>query len=131
MCYSINRKRRKVKARIKAIQKAHPQSDRLLALKSRLVALELEAQEKILNFNHCEERRALEAMKTNSKYFYSYAKHKNDCKTKIGPLRDPESTEDVFYDDPKSMADILQNQFVSVFSDPDNPAVKHPHIESH
>ena len=37
--------------------------------------------------------------------------------------------------DSKSMADIIQDQFWSVFSDPDNPDVKepdfeHPHISS-
>ena len=130
VCYSINRKRRKVKARIKAIKALHPHSESIILLQSKLVSLELEAQDKIKNFKHSEEKRALEAMKNNSKYFYSYAKQNKDCTTKIGPLRDPESSSNnVFHDDPKSMADILQKQFISVFSDPSNPAIEAPDFE--
>ena len=127
VCYAINRKRRKVKRRIKAIQQLNPKSKSIDSLKSKLISLEVEAQEKIMTFKQNEEKRALEAMCNNSAYFYSYAKHKKVSKTRIGPLRNPEeTTNNVFTDDSKNMADILQNQFVSVFSDPSNPDKKQP-----
>ena len=58
-------------------------------------------------------------MRSNPKAFYSYAKKRNISKSKIGPLRDYENG-DVYCDDPKGMADILQKQLISVFSDPSN-----------
>ena len=44
------------------------------------------------------------------------------CKSKIGPLRSVNSENEsaLFCDDPKGMADILQTQFTSVFSNPQN-----------
>ena len=123
-CYSINRKRRKVKARIKALQTLSPYSNRIKALQKQLIQLEKEAQEKIIHCKQLEEQKALEAIKSNPNYFYSYAKHKKSSKSKIGPLHHTQSNSDIYVDDPKEMADILQNQFTSVFSRPLNPSAE-------
>ena len=50
--------------------------------------------------------------------------------TRIGPLRDPEVSDNIFFDDPKCMADILQKQFISVFSNPDSPNIVEAEIEA-
>ena len=120
LCYKINRKRRKIKGRIKALQCLQPQSGTISTLKRRLVELEKEAQEKIHEYLHHEEQKVLQTMQSNPKVFYSYAKKRNVSQSKIGPLRNSENGEDVFCDDPKGMADILQKQFISVFSEPSN-----------
>ena len=119
-CYSINRRRRKVKNRIKALQRLNPSSNRIKVLQAQLISLEKEAQEKILNCQQLEEKKAIEAIKSNPNYFYSYAKKKSYSKSRIGPLRCVQSNSDIFVDDPKDMADILQKQFISVFSNPQN-----------
>ena len=63
------------------------------------------------------EKEAVNKIQTDPKYFYNYSSQKMKCKSGIGPLLYENS---LHYDD-KSMADILQRQFCSVFSDPDNP----------
>ena len=64
------------------------------------------------------EAEAISKIKTDPKYFYSYSNQKMKCKSGIGPLIDAEGT---LQHDDKVMADILQNQFCSVFSDTNNP----------
>ena len=46
VCYAINRKRRKIKGRIKALEQLNPFSRSINSLKTKLVVLEKEAQEK-------------------------------------------------------------------------------------
>ena len=120
-CYSINRKRQKVKTRIKALQRLNPTSNRINTLQLQLIQLEKEAKEKILHCRQLEEKKAIDAIKSNPNYFYSYAKQKNSSKSRIGPLRCNQSSS--FVDDPQAMADILQNQFISFFSDPQNSQI--------
>ena len=119
-CYAINRKRRKVKTRIKALQHLSPTSNRIEVLKTELIKLEKQAQDKILHCKQFEEKKAIDAIKSNPNYFYSYAKHKNTVKSRIGPLHCAQSK---YVNNPKDMADILQNQFTSVFSNPQNVQV--------
>ena len=80
--------------------------------------LEKEAHEKIILLKKKEEKEVIAALKDNPKYFYSYAKKKSSTKCRIGPLHETGGNSETFTDDPKCMADILQNQFISVFSDP-------------
>ena len=103
---------------MKAIQNLNPNSNRISLLQNQLIQLEKEAKEKILQCKQMEEKRAIYAIKSNPNYFYSYAKHNRSAKSRIGPLRDQQLGTEVYVDDPKMMADILQNQFISVFSDP-------------
>ena len=110
VCRVINRKRRKVKARLRALQHLLPSSRRLPSLQSKLIALEKEAQRKIIECKQIEEKKALEAMRTNPKYFFSYAKERNITKTRIGPLRDSSQHSNNFVDDPKTMADTNNKQ---------------------
>ena len=57
------------------------------------------------------ERRAIEAIKTNIKYFFTYAKSLSKTKSNIGPFL--ENNE--LIDDPQKKANILKSQFESVF----------------
>ena len=62
-------------------------------------------------------------MKTDPKFFFSYAKRFSKLKSNIGPLLDKEGK---LHSDPQKMADMLQDQYTSVFSDPNCPQRKVP-----
>ena len=63
-----------------------------------------------------EERRAVDNIKSNSKYFFSYAKRKFKNMETVGPLVDESGK---LVDNPREMAQILKEQYESVFSTPD------------
>ena len=63
-----------------------------------------------------EEEKILNKIKTNPKVFYAYAKRKSSIKCKIGPLKDSCGK---LHTDAQKMANILQQQYKRVFSDPD------------
>lgn len=82
---------------------------------------------KSINDEHLKnEKEAVNKIKTDPKYFYNYSSQKIKCKSGIGPLLQNDT---LHYDD-KSMADILQQQFCSVFSDPENPDKEIYNIEA-
>ena len=73
------------------------------------------------------ERKAVDAIKTNSKYFYSYAKKFSKVKNNIGPLMDSTNS---LVSGPQKMAEILSEQYKSVFSEPRiNSPITHPNPE--
>ena len=72
------------------------------------------------------EKEAVNKIQTDPKYFYNYSSQRMKCKSGIGPLLHEGS---LHYDD-KSMSDILQKQFCSVFSDPENPSKELYDIEA-
>ena len=73
------------------------------------------------------ESKAVEKIRSNSKYFYSYAKNLSQIKSTINMLY---SEENEVVTASKNMADILQDQFSSVFSDPNNPDMVEPTFNS-
>ena len=83
-----------------------------------------ELNEKILENKQVEvekeERRAIEAIRTNSKAFFRYANRKRKMRETIGPLRIGKGED--YTSDPKKMAEILSAQYSSVFSDPQDHA---------
>ena len=64
--------------------------------------------------NQVNEAMAISAIQTNPKYFYTYAKSKSKIKAKIGPLIKNGETIDC----PRQIAEILREQYESVFSPP-------------
>ena len=86
--------------------------------------------EKMLQRSHREsedymENKAVESIKVNPKYFYSYAKKKAKSIPKIGPLL---KSKDQLTNDNKEMAELLSNQYASVFSTPRDES--HPEYEA-
>ena len=61
------------------------------------------------------EAEILEKIKVNPKAFYSYAQRKRKLKCKVGPLIDQNGN---LQSDYKTMADILQSQYIKMFSKP-------------
>ena len=64
------------------------------------------------------EKRAVEKIKVNPKYFYSYAKSFSKVKHSISTLLNRDKK---LVTERKELANILQQQFSSVFSDPNCP----------
>jgi hypothetical protein len=61
------------------------------------------------------EEKAVEAIKSNSKYFFSYVQAKSKIKTKVGPLYNSQGK---LTNKSNEMAEILAEQYVKVFSKP-------------
>ena len=61
------------------------------------------------------EKRATDKIKTDSNYFYKYAKQSGKSHSSIGPMSDENDT---LTQDPKVMCNLLINQYDSVFSEP-------------
>ena len=91
----------------------------------RLINKKLEIEEQIKNSIKCEreekEREAVKHMKTNPKAFFSYTKKFSKVFTSVGPLQDEEGK---VHTDAKEKANILQNQFKRVFSNPLNASTE-------
>ena len=111
------RKRRKL-----SIQLENTTSDkRRLKVREKLVKIEL-----LLHASHAEakerkEKLAIKAIKNNPRFFFSYAKQFSVTKTSIGPLLNKNNE---FTNSSSEMANILSDQYASVFSIP-SPK-KHP-----
>ena len=75
---------------------------------------------KDLTFKNMQDKelKAIAKIRTKPKYFYSYAKRLSKTKQNISQLFNKEGK---ITTDRKQVADILQNQFVSAFSNPSNP----------
>ena len=122
----LKRKRRNLQSKIKTV-KASPLADRrtLINLNERLNNIYEQIQHSIKNEKTSEEEHAIDAIKENPKVFYSYAKRFSKQRSNIGPLLDKENK---LQQDPKIMADLLQEQYVSVFSDPTSDQIMHTAI---
>ena len=79
----------------------------------------MKLKESILDDMTKKERNAVSRIKSNPKFFFSYAKRARKSKIGIGPLFDKNGN---LQKDPKTIADILQDQYTSVFSDQNSSA---------
>lgn len=111
---NLMRKRsRKLKQLEKATSPKKQQTirDELVAIEKQLIKSHQQDREE-------DELKAVNAIKRNSKYFFSYAKKYSSAKSPIGPLIN-NAGEPV--DDPADMAAMLADQYASVFSKPSRP----------
>ena len=84
-------------------------------IREKLVITELLLQKSHSEARERKEQLAVKAIKTNPRYFFSYAKQFSLTKTKIGPLLN-DSNE--LTSSSREMANILSKQYSSVFSSP-------------
>ena len=115
-----SRKRGKIRKRLKFLTTFQPQSPTIQVLNNKLKSLETQSKDAIIRDKEAQERRAVEVIKSNPRYFYSYAKRFSKRKSKVGPLKLSKRNITSLIKDPKRMADALQDQFKSVFSDPNS-----------
>ena len=112
----MKRKQRKLKARKQAIQAKSPYSLTIPKLSEEINILALhEIQAEILQSLNKREIKAVSTIKQNPKYFFSYAKRFQKTKSTIPVLRDASGN---LVSDSQQKAEILQNQYMRVFSDP-------------
>ena len=124
----LTRKKGKLKTRLKAITKTNPANTVAInKLKDKLALLEVDMCDTINGQLDQNELKAVQKVKDNPKYFYTYAKQFLKRKSEIKLLMD-ENKEPIH--DKKGIADILQKQYISVFSDPNDPRVKDPSFPS-
>ena len=115
----LHRKKRKLKKKINIIKARTPNANSLLKLKKELETVHTKITQSIFKQQDDKEEIAVSTIKTNPKFFYSYAKKSRKAKSRVGPLFDKEG---VLQNDSNIMANLLQSQYSSVFSDTKNPA---------
>ena len=123
----LKRKQKRLRCRIKALEALHPDSHRISALKLKLDNVNNCIKSKLSLIRQNEEIKAASVIKSNPRYFYSFARKFSKVKRKIGPLKTGSSQ---FASNPKQMADIFQRQFCSVFSNPASSLIEDPSFES-
>ena len=115
---TIPRHRTKLMRARRRIQKqsvATHSEARKQALRKRLIEIEKKLQSSHSTEKEMEERKAVERINSNSKYFFSYAKRFSTIKVGIGPLLDAARA---IVSCPFKMGEILSDQYASVFSKP-------------
>ena len=110
-CRNLTRRRRRINQRLMKIKSPSTREN----LHKELVEIEMKLQKLYKNYKNFKEQKAIDAIKLNPKFFYSYAKSMSKSKTDIGPLL-TENNE--ITSDGKEMAEILADQYCKVFSIP-------------
>ena len=111
----LMRKRRKLMEQ----RNQDPSDHKAQQITRKLVEIELLLQRSHAEGRSRREQLAIKAIKTNSKYFFAYAKQHSTTKTSIGPLLN-ENNE--YTASSSKMANLLSAQYSSVFSTPtDSP----------
>ena len=121
---TLRRRKRKLKPQISALQIKNPESPKLTRLRAEIYDIDKKIQESLTKQNREREGKAILKIIENPRYFFSYAKKHAKRKSTVGPLLDENND---LEHDPKKMADILQTQYSSVFSDPKSTKKKCPH----
>ena len=124
----LMRKRRRIR------QKINKSSNRnnVASMQDKISRIEAQLKASLDKERADEEHQAVTRVKTNPKYFFSYAKRKSTVATRIGPLKSDDGT---LVQQPQEMADLLRKQYDKVFSVPDQSyddgsLVCHPNGES-
>ena len=122
---TLRRRKRKIIPQIQALKNINPKSPKLVKLRAELYDIEHNIIDSITEQQRHREAGVLTKIVENPRYFYSYAKRYSKRKSTVGPLLNKDN---VLEGDPKKMADILQNQYISVFSDPTSRKKKSPNL---
>lgn len=113
--YVLKRRQRKLNARIRALKAKNPNSVKIKSLTEKVSMVAYEIREIIMKNINQKEAKAVEKIRSNPKYFYSYAKRFAKMKSTVTPLRDTHGNLKTMAHE---KADILQSQYCKVFSDP-------------
>ena len=135
---ALSRKKRKLQQALQvATDSPGTPPSRIVSLQDKLSLLHYDIRDVIVQDRCFKENQAVSKIKSNSKYFYSYAKQFSKQKQSISMLYDEHNR---ICTNSKQIANILQHQFVSVFSDPsatdmnssnfDTPDIARPQTET-
>ena len=115
--FVLNRKRRKLSARLKALKAINPSSTKIPKIEDEVSLLHFDIKETYITEQAHREKLAVTKVLSNPKYFFSFAQRFSKLRSNVGPLIKNGS----LTNNPLDMANILQDQYKSVFSDPNNP----------
>ena len=106
-----------MKKRCKLCKKLSRVSDirHRVKMENKLTKLEKNILLSFENERNLNESLAVSAIKSNPRFFYTYAKNNANVKAKIDPLIKNEVT----ISDPKNIAQVLREQYDSIYSKPD------------
>ena len=119
--YCLKRSRRKLNAQISMLTQRNPTSANLPKLQHKVSLLTYDIRDMIMKDLNSKEVRAVDTIKTNPRYFYSYAKRFAKTKSSVSPLK---KEGDDLTNDPAEKAELLQAQYVKVFSNPEEANLK-------
>ena len=109
------RKRRKLMERLAQA----PSEVKKESVRGKLVKIELLLQKSHSDCRSRKEQLAVKAIKSNAKYFFTYAKQFSSTRSSIGPLLNEVNE---YTASSSKMANLLSAQYSSVFSEPkDSP----------
>ena len=119
---ALRRKKKRLEARLSAVtQRGNIQQTQFV--EDQLALLHYDMKDAICKNLDQKEMKAVNRIKSNPKYFFSYASSLSKVKSSISMLMDESGT---VLTDPKTIADSFQQQFSSVFSDPNSPFTEEP-----
>jgi len=114
---NLSRKKRRLQDRLdRAVSNPLSSPELTTVLENDIALLHYEIRDAIVSERNFKEEVAVGKVKSNPKYFYSYAKRFARQKQSISMLFDKQNN---ICSDPKQIANILQDQFRSVFSNPE------------
>ena len=122
--HALRRKKKRVLNRLMALRNKKGNPDYIAQLETKLALITYDVREAIDSDLYHRERKIVNKIKTNSKCFYSYAKSHSVIRSKIAML----ISENGVVTDAEDMANLLQDQFSSVFSDPSAPGIRSPNF---
>ena len=108
---SLLKRRSKLRKRYSAAKSQAAQD----AILKKMASIESKLQESLNHKKSLGETRAVEKIRTNPKFFYAYAKSLSTVRVGIGPLINSSKQ---LISGPRKMAEILSEQYSSVFSTP-------------
>ena len=112
--YILNRKRRKLNALLRSLRLHNPSSAKIKQLEDQISLIYFDIKDSH-NVEHTrQEKLAVAKVIENPKFFFSYAKRFSKQNSNVGLLYN----NDALSNNSSEMANILQKQYESVFSDP-------------
>ena len=84
-------------------------------MEARLDRIDQELRDSVLRQQHMEEKTAVDAIKTNPKYFYTFARNKSKLKADIMALTGADGN---LESDPPTLCELFSQHFARVFSTP-------------
>ena len=118
----LRRKRRRLNKRIDHLISIQGNMEHVQQLQRKVYMITYDIGREIQRDLHQREVRIINKIKDDPKAFYGYAKKHSCVRDEISAL----STPDGYVTDKESIANLFQDQFSSVFSDPDCPSIVQP-----
>ena len=118
---ALRRKRKRIKRRLERAER-EGNTQLITSLDRQVSLITYKIKEAHVLHRDNNEKRAISKIKDNPKSFYSFAKSNSSVRSRITMMRDSQGA---LVTEPKLIADALQDQFSSVYSDP-SASVKYP-----